>query len=242
MGRVGVAPSPYTGPTGGALTQAMQQSIAASEQPVSMRPQEAPPVEVKSPARPSSGGDDLKPIETADTAKPQAAEDVKPVPAPPTPTPLTPPTPPTPPTVVASAAPAAPSVPPSKQPGLPFRSADPAPKSDSEIDAFSKVGSAEIRAGRMTVRSGRKHKLTRPKITLAGFWDGVALGKAVVTLKLSTDPTGQVIRATVLRSSGSAEIDNPVMIEAYNWWFEPDKNADGQPIATEFPFTVVLFR
>lgn len=94
----------------------------------------------------------------------------------------------------------------------------------------------------MVVRSGRKAKLTRPRLSLAGFWDGVGLGQAAVTMKLTIDPDGKVVRADVLRSSGSNEIDNPICLEAYNWWFEPNKNKAGEPVRTVIPFTVVVMR
>jgi len=131
---------------------------------------------------------------------------------------------------------------PARQPGLPVQSADPAPKSDSEIDPFTQTASAELRAGKMVVRAGRKAKLTRPRLPLAGFWDGVAMGHAAVTMRLTIEASGKVARADVLQSSGSNEIDNPICLEAYNWWFEPNKNAAGEPVKTVIPFTVVVFR
>ncbi len=132
---------------------------------------------------------------------------------------------------------------PAAKAGLPIPSADPAPQSDSEIDPFVHGGgSVEFRSGKTVVRVGRKSKLTRPHIPLVGYWDGVAMGRAAVTLHLVIDPTGKVIKADVSESSGSNEIDNPICLEAYNWWFDPDKNAAGQPIKTEIPLTVCLFR
>src|SRR5699024_5157348 len=41
--------------------------------------------------------------------------------------------------------------------------ADPAPPSDSESDAFSVLGSAQFRGGRVTVQSGRQVKTRRPR-------------------------------------------------------------------------------
>jgi len=229
MGRAGDAPSKYTGPTGrGPLASAMQQPSADIEPPASFAGRSLEPqMEIKPPAPKAAP----KPVSEIEGAGPKVASNdsaAKPETqvadaTPPDPTPAEAPA--AKPAVATNAmamnnAPTPPS--PARQPGLPVQSADPAPKSDSEIDPFSQNSSAEIRAGKMVVRSGRKAKLTRPRMSLAGFWDGVGLGRAAVTMKLTIDPDGKVIRAEVLQSSGSNEIDNPIGLEAYNWWFEPN--------------------
>jgi len=161
------------------------------------------------------------------TAKPELAPPAQPALDPPTET-----------AKLAEARPAAASA--AQHPGLPMASADPAPMSDSEIDVFTQQPSADFRAGKTIVRGGRKARLTRPRIPLVGFWDGVAMGRSTVVLRLTLDSTGKVIRADILRSSGSNEIDNPVALEAYNWWFEPYKNDAGEPIKNVFPFPVTF--
>jgi TonB family protein len=116
--------------------------------------------------------------------------------------------------------------------------ADPAPMSDSESDAFSVLGSAEFRDGRLSVKAGRKVRSRRPKIGLAGQLDLYQRMHAQVTLKVSTDATGKVTDVDVVRSSGSNEIDQPCRVAMYDWWFEPKKDAAGKPVADVFRFTI----
>lgn len=116
--------------------------------------------------------------------------------------------------------------------------ADPAPKSDSEVDAFSVLGSAQFRGGRVTVRSGRQVKTRRPKIGLAGMVDLAQRSAAEVVLKVAVDASGKVTDVNVLRSSGSNEIDQPCRVAMYDWWFEPKKNATGHPVPDVFQFTI----
>ncbi|CAN5619556.1 hypothetical protein BH10PLA1_BH10PLA1_15120 [soil metagenome] len=139
-----------------------------------------------------------------------------------------------------SAAAASAAASPARHPGMPMPSADPAPQSDSEIDLFTKVPSVEFRAGKTTVRAGRQAHLTRPRIPLVGFWDSIAMGRTSITLQITIDDKGKVVRADIKKSSGSNEIDNPIALEAYNWWFEPYKNDAGEPIKFTFPFDVVF--
>jgi hypothetical protein len=231
QGHIGDAPTQYTGPTGhGSLADAMQQSIASQDMPSLMpNPSEAGlPSAPHPPAKPEKtiGPTLIKPPDKPTPLLVASAQETTVEPQP-----QAQPTPPAPPM-------AAPS-PRSKSP--PSASADPAPQADSEIDVFSKAPSVVFRAGKMSVQYGRKCKLTRPKVPLVGQWDGVALGRAAVTLHLTLDETGHVIRATIDKSSGSSDIDNPIRLESYNWWFEPRRNVDGQLIDTDFPFTVVSF-
>jgi TonB family protein len=116
--------------------------------------------------------------------------------------------------------------------------ADPAQKSDSEVDAFSVLGSAEFRDGRVTVQSGRQVKTRRPKIRLAGMIDMVQGFTASVVLKVAVDATGKVTDVDVVRSSGSNEIDQPCRVAMYEWWFEPKKDARGRPVPDVFKFTI----
>jgi TonB family protein len=123
-------------------------------------------------------------------------------------------------------------------PGAAAPSADPAPQTDSEIDPFSKEGTAVFRPGKTTVQFGRKAKLTRPDILLAGQLDLIGVAHPSVTLAISTDATGKVSNAVVQQSSGSLNIDQPVRIAAFDWWFEPPKDSAGRPVPDHFKFTV----
>jgi TonB family protein len=116
--------------------------------------------------------------------------------------------------------------------------ADPAPQGDSEVDPFSVLGSAEFRAGKVTVRAGRQVKTRRPKIQLAGMVDLFENSQAQVVLRVSVDATGKVTDAQVSRSSGSNELDQPCRVAMYEWWFEPKKSADGKPIPDVFQFAI----
>jgi TonB family protein len=116
--------------------------------------------------------------------------------------------------------------------------ADPAPQSDSESDAFSVLGSAQFRGGRVMVRSGRQVKTRRPKIGLAGMVDLAEHSAVQVVLKVSVDATGKVTDVQVAKSSGSNEIDQPCRVAMYDWWFEPKKDAAGHALPDKFQFTI----
>jgi len=110
------------------------------------------------------------------------------------------------------------------------QSADPLPESDSESDAFSNVGTVEVRQGRVEARFGRKVKTTRPRISIAGTLDLMSLDYPTVVLKVKTDATGKVTSVGVLRSSGSVDLDHPTEMAVYDWWIEPPKDKDGHPL------------
>jgi TonB family protein len=116
--------------------------------------------------------------------------------------------------------------------------ADPAPQSDSEVDAFSVLGSADFRAGKVTVRAGRQVKTRRPKIKLAGLIDLADNATPQVVLKVAVDATGKVTDVDVIKSSGSNEIDQPCRVAMYDWWFEPKKDAGGHAVPDVFQFTI----
>lgn len=116
--------------------------------------------------------------------------------------------------------------------------ADPAPKSDSEVDAFSVLGTAQFREGRVTVRSGRQVKTRRPKIGLAGLIDLSQRSTAQVLLKVAIDETGKVTNVEVAKSSGSNEIDQPCRVAMYDWWFEPKRGPDGRAVPDVFQFGI----
>src|SRR5450432_2438393 len=108
--------------------------------------------------------------------------------------------------------------------------ADPSPQGDSESDPIAVAGAAVFHHGSTQVRMGRNHKLTRPHLSLAAQADLLTLPQPIVVLKLKLDETGKVNSATIFRSSGSNNVDEPVKLAAYNWWFEPAKDARGKPV------------
>ena len=134
----------------------------------------------------------------------------------------------------------APSVPPTPTAaaGTAGSGADPAPKSESESDAFSVLGTAQFRAGRVSVQSGRRVKTRRPRVGLAGMVELAKRNTAEVVLKVSVDPGGNVTNVDVARSSGSNEIDQPCRVAMYDWRFEPKKDPSGRAVPDVFRFTI----
>ncbi len=245
MGRVGDAPSAYNGPTGGgALASAMQQPADDSDPPASFKGRPLEPETAIQPPKPKTAANRPRIIEGAGqqlaAEQPEIKPDVQPGPPAPQPerplakAPATPPAVPNNAIAMNSASGAAS---PANQSGLPVQSADPAPKGDSEIDPFSHQASIQIRDGKMVVQSGRKYSITRPRLTLAGRDYLIARGAAAVTLKLTLDEAGKVIRVDIERSSGSNDIDQPIFLAAHEWTFEPDKSATGIPKKTTFTIT-----
>jgi TonB family protein len=125
-----------------------------------------------------------------------------------------------------------------RRPGANSAAADPAQQSDSESDAFAKIGSYNARDGKLDPQFGRKVKTVRPKLPIVGQVDAFAMGKASVTLKINIDATGKVTKARVHKSSGSNEIDQPCVVAMYEWWFEPKRGADGRAVPDVFQFGI----
>jgi TonB family protein len=115
---------------------------------------------------------------------------------------------------------------------------DPAQRGRSDSDPFSTTADATFRDGREDVRLGFRYRITKPHILLKGWVDSFFIGSHTVTLELTCDTKGNVINVTILKSSGSTDIDEPSRLEAYNWWFEPPKDAKGTPQQRVFPFTL----
>ena len=183
-----------------------------------------------------------EPVLAPDTGSAAAAPDPRPLIAAPPPVPPLAPAPPAvelPAVAIVRAepAPAVPAAAPSRPPG---GQADPAPMSDSESDPFSVLGTAYYHDGRLSVRAGRKIRSRRPRIGLAGQVDLYQRRTAQVTLRVSTDAAGKVTGVEVARSSGSNEIDQPCRVAMYDWWFEPKKDAAGNPMADTFSFTIAF--
>jgi TonB family protein len=107
---------------------------------------------------------------------------------------------------------------------------DPAPMSESESDAFSRVGSISIRNGKVDARLGRNFKSVKPRLSIKGELDAISIAKPIVEMKVLVDETGKVIDVKVLRSSGSNEIDLPTTTAMYKWWIEPARDKAGKAI------------
>ena len=123
--------------------------------------------------------------------------------------------------------------------GAPMPSADPAPQAETESDPVSVQGGAFFRNGKALVQFGRKHRLTAPRLTLAAKTDLMQLrGAVILVLKIRLDEAGNVVNVEIFKSSGSGDIDQTCRVEAYNWWLEPKRNKQGQPIPDEFLFTL----
>jgi TonB family protein len=148
----------------------------------------------------------------------------------PTPAPRTPPAPPQPQAQSAGGG----------KPGPAVAAADPAPQSDSESDPFSKSGAVKFKRGSTDIQFGRKHKIVRPRLGLAGEADMLNLRQPItLVLALTLDETGKVISVTVIKSSGSNNVDQACKVAAYQWWLEPTKDkATGKPVKDVVPFVI----
>lgn len=230
MGRLSIKPTDYTGPTGQGAGGAPQ--VTAADPPV---PPPPPTVKPEPPA---------PPVAPAPPTLPQVAQalpDVQVAPPPPAPLPPTTVSKPVPPKIaVAAAAPAAKqSTGDAHTPGLPQRSADPLPQSESDSDPFSRIsGTVVVRDGRLDVRLGRKVKTTRPQLLLAGQIDLIALSNPMVVLEVHIAPAGNVTDVKIAHSSGSNQVDEPSRLCVYDWWFEPARNKAGQAIPDVIFFTI----
>jgi TonB family protein len=130
---------------------------------------------------------------------------------------------------------------PAGKPGPNVAAADPAPQADTESDPFSTDASAEFHRGSMQVQFGRKHKITHPRLSWDTVYDFIGMTGSSCTLDLQIDETGNVVSATVVKSSGSDSIDQPCRLAAYQWWFEPAKDALGRAKKDDIKFTLKFF-
>ena len=115
---------------------------------------------------------------------------------------------------------------------------DPAPMNDAESDAFSKLEQGVYVPGRVDARFGRKVKTVRPRLSLAGQYDLVSLPSPTVILLVRSDETGRPREVKIVRSSGSNEVDQPCKLAMYEWWFEPPRDAKGNPRPAEMLWTI----
>jgi TonB family protein len=108
--------------------------------------------------------------------------------------------------------------------------ADAAPESDSESDAFARIGSVVFKNGKLDVRLGRKVKTVRPLFTIKGGLDRISIVNPVTVVMVTVGETGKVSDVRVIRSSGSNELDLPWVLAVYKWWFEPAKDEGGKAV------------
>jgi TonB family protein len=144
------------------------------------------------------------------------------------------------PRAIQKAAPPGPGTGDGRRPGANSTAADPAQQSDSESDAFAKIGSYNARDGKLDPQFGRKVKTVRPKLPIVGQVDAFAMGRASVTLKVNIDATGKVTKTRVHKSSGSNEIDQPCVVAMYEWWFEPLRDRAGNAVPDAVLFTITF--
>lgn len=208
--------------------------VARRPAPVQSVPAEPPAASpVIPPAPPALPAAPVTPvvIVTAPVFAPPPPPRPTPTPAPaPAPKPAAPP--------LASASPAVAGTGDGHAPGMRHPSADPAQQSDSESDPFTKIGSLNLRDGKLDPQFGRKVKTVRPKIPIVGQVDAFAMAGSAVTLKVNIDATGKVTEVAIAKSSGSNELDQPCLIAMYDWWFEPLKDKHGKPVPDTVMFTI----
>jgi TonB family protein len=242
MGRLSSTPTNYTGPQGAGAGG--RPAVAAADPPIaptppSVTPEAAPPMPPTPPAAPqvAEASPDVQVAPPTTAPMPAISPTAVAVaPAPPRP-------PDAKPTItkpsVAEPKVATPATGDGRSPGLPQRSADPLPQSESDSDPFSRIsGSVVVRDGRLDVRLGRKVKTTRPQLLLAGQIDLIALSNPTVVLEVHIAPTGNVTDVKIAHSSGSNQVDEPSRLCVYDWWFEPARNKAGQPVPDVIFFTI----
>ncbi len=115
-------------------------------------------------------------------------------------------------------------------PGPPIPAADPAADTGLESDPFAKIPGVEFRDGHVEARSGRQVKTIRPRLSDAARQDVLSLQFPTVIFKVHIDKTGKVTNVNIVRSSGSEAIDMPVYRALWQWWFEPPKDKNGNPM------------
>lgn len=228
-GLTAIAPATPAKPSSPEKPQPPQRPSPTS--PLNPQPLTQPPAPAPAPAPRSN--DEFGPLAQASLAKPVPSPQLASATPQPAPLPDAPPAPsnPTPPSGPLAGQPDAASAT-ASQP-------DDAPLSDSDSDAFSITGSAELVRGRVQAHFGRKVKTVRPVLQLAGRYDTIS-SAPMVLLQVRTDDTGKVREVKVLKSSGSNEIDQPCYLAMYEWWFEPPRDKHGKPQPAEMLWTITI--
>jgi TonB family protein len=67
-----------------------------------------------------------------------------------------------------------------------------------------------------------------------------ALGARSVTLKVHISDQGNVTAASIVKTSGSNDLDQPTLVAIYDWWFEPLKDKNGRPVPDVIYFTITF--
>ncbi len=101
-------------------------------------------------------------------------------------------------------------------------SADPAPISDSESDAFAKTNTVEISEGSVEAKLGRKVKTIRPKLSLAAQLDLLGMQFPKMKLRVRIDNAGKAANVDIIKPTGSATADQETKLAVYQWEFGPD--------------------
>jgi TonB family protein len=97
-----------------------------------------------------------------------------------------------------------------------------APLGVSDSDPYSKIPTVDMRYGKVEARLGRKIiRTVRPQLGLAGEIDVATSISPVVTLAAKIDEEGRVTDVSVVRSSGSENIDTPCERAVEQWIFQP---------------------
>lgn len=109
---------------------------------------------------------------------------------------------------------------------------------DTDSMPFAKATTAHFHNGKMDARLGRRVKTTWIDVDLAGRSDSWSLTSPTVVLGVSVNAAGFVQNVVILRSSGSDNIDLPCQRAVYDWWFEPQKDKNGQPTADKWVVTI----
>jgi len=103
--------------------------------------------------------------------------------------------------------------------------------SDSESIAYSNDHPGVFSDGKIEGRKGLKVKTTIPRLGYASQVDLQALGGVNAVLGVKVDVDGTVLDVEVLKSSGSANIDEDLKVAVLNGWtLESEKDKDGNPI------------
>ncbi len=85
-------------------------------------------------------------------------------------------------------------------------------------------------------------RTVRPRLTLAGQYDLLALADPTVVLRVWIDAAGKVTNVQIEKSSGSNEVDQPCRVALYDWWIEPAKDASGRPVPSTMRWYLEWFK
>lgn len=117
------------------------------------------------------------------------------------------------------------------------RSADgePAPSGQSDLDPFANAEGISL-VGGTKARKGRELRFARPRVDLAfrAAFTRLSDGRMFVAFRITTDARGNPRDVEILRSSGSADIDESLRLAVYSSWF-------GGKMPDTFDFVIGLY-